>query len=167
VRGGRRLTGALLLALLLQGAAGTAGAQTGPSRDIVATGRTALRRAISPADLAALPPVTLHIGFAKGLATDQGSFTGPLLWAALGRAGLIPAGPRKTRLTHIVRIAGRDGYAVVLALAEIDPDFANKPVILATQENGRPIDGGGIRLVVPGDRHGGRSVRDVVAVAVE
>ena len=55
-----------------------------------------------------------------------------------------------------------DGYAV--ALAEIDPEFEGKQVLLAYRRNGQPIEGNTLRLVVPADRHGGRSVRDVVRI---
>jgi hypothetical protein len=33
--------------------------------------------------------------------------------------------------------------------------------------NGAPISGQGLRLIVPGEHRGGRSVRDVVRVEVE
>jgi hypothetical protein len=37
-------------------------------------------------------------------------------------------------------------------------------VLLASRWNGQPIEGNSLRLVVPGDRHGGRSVRDVARI---
>jgi hypothetical protein len=33
--------------------------------------------------------------------------------------------------------------------------------------NGEPISGSGLRLIVPGERRGGRSVRDVVRIDIE
>jgi len=37
----------------------------------------------------------------------------------------------RTRLRHTIVVTGRDGYAAVLALAEIDPEFEGKQVVLA------------------------------------
>jgi hypothetical protein len=63
-----------------------------------------------------------------------------------------------------VRVTGADGYAAVIALAEIAPQFAGRPIQLADHMNGAPIPAPGLRLIVPGDRRGGRSVRDVVRI---
>ena len=52
----------------------------------------------------------------------------------------------------------------VLTLAEIDPEFEGKRVILAYWRDGQPLPGGELRLVVPGDHRGGRSVREVVKI---
>jgi DMSO/TMAO reductase YedYZ molybdopterin-dependent catalytic subunit len=51
-------------------------------------------------------------------------------------------------------------------MAEIDPAFEGKQILLADQVNGQPMPAGEIRLVVPGDRRGGRSVRDVVRIDI-
>ena len=37
----------------------------------------------------------------------------------------------RTRLRHTIVVTGRDGYAAVLALAETDPEFEGKQVVLA------------------------------------
>ena len=64
-------------------------------------------------------------------------------------------------------MTGRDGYSVALSLGELDPDFEGKAVILAYSKDGNRLSAqDGIRLIVPNDRHGGRAVRDVVAIAV-
>ncbi|MBV8095295.1 MAG: hypothetical protein JO110_19105 [Acetobacteraceae bacterium] len=71
-------------------------------------------------------------------------------------------GEPRARLRRIVTVSGRDGYTAALALAEIDPEFEGKQVLLAYRRDGEPMPGNQLRLVVPGDRRGGRSVRDVV-----
>jgi hypothetical protein len=38
-------------------------------------------------------------------------------------------------------------------------------VIVAYAEDGKPLDG--LRLIVPGDKHGGRAVKDVVHIEVK
>jgi len=55
---------------------------------------------------------------------------------------------------------------VLLSAGELDPAFAGIQAILAVTENGQPIQEG-VRLVVPGDKKRGRSVRRIVSVAVE
>jgi DMSO/TMAO reductase YedYZ molybdopterin-dependent catalytic subunit len=89
--------------------------------------------------------------------------TGALLWSLLEQAGGLATDPR-TRLRRSVAVTGRDGYVAVLALAEIDPEFEGKPVLLAYRRDGQPMGGNELRLVVPGDHRGGRSVRDVVRI---
>jgi hypothetical protein len=39
--------------------------------------------------------------------------------------------------------------------------------MIACQRDGAPLGGTGFRLVIPGDKHGGRSVRDVTAITIE
>lgn len=121
---------------------------------------------LDPAALSGLAQVEVAVAFQTGHGPEQGRYSGPLLWAALGSAGAIPPGAAKTRLAHSVVVTGRDGYAVVVAFGEIDPEFEGKQVILATRQDDHPIGAGELRLIVPGDRHGGRAVHDVVRVEV-
>jgi len=74
---------------------------------------------------------------------------------------------RSARRLSDVRITGSDGYAAVVALAELAPQFAGRQVQLAHHLNGAPLTDGAFRLIVPGDRRAGRSVRDVVRIVVE
>jgi hypothetical protein len=76
-----------------------------------------------------------------------------------------PAAPRGLVREYAV-ITGSDGYDAVLALGEIAPMFAGKQVILADIMNGKVLPPGNDRLIVPGDQRGGRSVRDVIKIAV-
>jgi DMSO/TMAO reductase YedYZ molybdopterin-dependent catalytic subunit len=46
-------------------------------------------------------------------------------------------------------------------MGEIDPAFEGKQVLLAYEGDGKAIP---LRLVVPGDKRGGRAVKDVVRV---
>lgn len=112
-----------------------------------------------------LPAVEEKVSFLTGRGPEQAAYTGALLWSVLDHAGLF-GGDRGSRLRRVVMITGRDGYSAVLALAEIDPEFEGKQVLLAYRRDGRPMKGSSLRLVVPGDRHGGRSVRDVVRIEV-
>jgi hypothetical protein len=119
---------------------------------------------LSAADLKALPQASADVSFETGHGQQSGHYTGALLWDVLEKAGITdePGAKVKHHLQHAVLVTGRDGYAVVIAVGEIDPEFENKTVLL--------VDDGaeqGIRLIVPGDKRGGRSVHDVVRVEIE
>jgi len=134
---------------------------------IAISGRVQHPQILSPGDLQRLPPTQVQISFVTGHGTETGAYTGALLWTVLDNAGLVDEPGRNARLRHTFLVSGRDGYAVALSEAELDPDFEGKQVILAYAKDGKPLDAGdGIRLIVPNDRHGGRAVRDVAEVAV-
>jgi DMSO/TMAO reductase YedYZ molybdopterin-dependent catalytic subunit len=116
--------------------------------------------------LARLPARHLSISFLTEHGVRHASFDGPLLWAVLTKTGVIDPAKRRNQVTQFLVIAGRDGYHAVLALAEIAPDFENKSVVLADRMDGKPLGSEHLRVVVPLDEHGGRSVRDVVRIQV-
>ncbi len=118
------------------------------------------------AAIAKLPAIQLKISFGTEHGPLHAAFTGPLLWTVLNAAhALDPAAP-KSIVREYVLITGADGYTALVALAEIAPAFENKQVILAETMDGKPLGPGHLRVVVPGDARGGRSVRDVVSIAV-
>ena len=57
---------------------------------------------------------------------------------------------------------------MVLALAEILPDFGGQQVIVAYERDRQPLDSeqGMARLVIPGDKRGGRYVTWIAQIAV-
>jgi DMSO/TMAO reductase YedYZ molybdopterin-dependent catalytic subunit len=117
-------------------------------------------------DLAAIqqsPAVTEAISFLTGHGEEKGTYKGAPLWVVLEKEGVVGAGAPRARVGQEVVITGRDGYAAVLGMGEIDPAFEGKQVLLAYEEGGKVIP---LRLVVPGDKHGGRAVKDVVRVEV-
>jgi DMSO/TMAO reductase YedYZ molybdopterin-dependent catalytic subunit len=119
---------------------------------------------MSAEDIAALPMIQLNIGFATEHGPRQANFEGPLLWTVLDHAHAIdPAKPRES-VRQTILLTGQDGYTAVLAVGEISPEFENKQVILAERMDGKPLDHP--RIVVPGDKRGGRGVHDLVRIAV-
>ena len=76
------------------------------------------------------------------------------------------SGDRPSRLRHSIVVTRRDGYTTALAVAEIAPDLEGNEVLLASRWDGRPIEGHSLRLVVPGKRHGGCSLGDVVRIVL-
>ena len=59
----------------------------------------------------------------------------------------------------------RDGYVVVTSTGEIAPDFGGKAALVAYARDDQPL--AELRLVMPGDKHGGRNVRDIAPIAIE
>ena len=125
------------------------------------------RQVLSTERITQLVSFTQRAGPGGGADPRGNEWTGPLLWDVLVAAGVVdPARPRdQARLA--VRITGADGYAALVAVGEISPQFANRPIQLAHHMNGEPLPNDGLRLIVPDDALGGRSVRDVVRLNVE
>jgi DMSO/TMAO reductase YedYZ molybdopterin-dependent catalytic subunit len=117
--------------------------------------------------LAALKPMTQRVGFLTSQGEQQNEWTGPLLWDVLAASGVADAIKPAEHVRLAVRVTGADGYTAVVALAEISPQFAGRPVQLADHLNGALLPDHALRLVVPGDKRGGRSVRDVVRIDIE
>jgi len=66
---------------------------------------------------------------------------------------------------HAIGITAKDDYVVVTSTGEIAPDFGGKAALVAYERGGKPLDD--FRIVMPGDKHGGRNVRDVVSIILE
>jgi Oxidoreductase molybdopterin binding domain len=156
----RSLAAAALIAALL--ALANTDARAADQSVVIATS-VEQTHTIDPAMVARLPAIDEKVSFLTGRGPEQANYTGALLWAVLEQAEML-GGDRRARLRRTIMVTGRDGYSAVLALAEIDPEFEGKQVLLAYRRDGQPIEGRTLRLVVPGDRHGGRSVRDVVRI---
>lgn len=94
--------------------------------------------------------------------TRSHDFSGPLLHDVIvyAAAGAVPA-PRKDRARFLVAVTGLDGHQAVLSWAEIDPEFARRPVLLALRRDGVALERNGPQLVVPSDRCGSRFVSTV------
>lgn len=121
---------------------------------------------LTAADIEKLPSIQLKISFGTDHGKLKAIFSGPLLWNVLGAAHAVDPTNPKLAVRGYVLVSGSDGYRAVIALGEIAPAFENKQVLLAETMNGKPLQAGHFRVVVPGDARGGRSVRDVVSIAV-
>ncbi|MEU6814325.1 molybdopterin-dependent oxidoreductase [Streptomyces sp. NPDC046860] len=100
--------------------------------------------------------------------TQRHRFSGPRLYHVLRDAGpeFDPV-RRKDRLRFLISVTGADGHRAVLSWAEIDPDFADAPVLLAVAMDGAPLDAAGPQLVLPQDRCGGRHISGITAIRVD
>ena len=138
-----------------------------PQRGLLVQRAGQSSQVLSTERLAGLKTVTQRVSFASGQGEQQNEWTGPLLWDVLAASGLIDTGKPREQVPLVVRITGVDGYTAAVALAEIAPQFAGRQVQLANQMNGAPLPNRALRLIVPGDHLGGRSVRDVVRIDIE
>ena len=150
-----------MLAGLLAPAA-PAVAQNSAPPSFVIEGRVEHPRTLALADLQALPPVTVQVEHAHGQDAQRKTFTGALLWPLITAAGPVDEPGKRTFLQHTVLGRGQDGYAVALAIGELDPNFEGKQVLVAYAEDDKLLPS--LRLVVPADTRGGRSVHDLVAI---
>jgi DMSO/TMAO reductase YedYZ molybdopterin-dependent catalytic subunit len=154
----------VLAALLL---VGLLAAQSPPAlaQAVVVTRSAEQPHDITRADVEKLPATEERIAFLTSHGNEEAAYTGALLWTVLDHAAALGGNPRD-HAHLIVTVTGHDGYVAALALAEIDPEFAGKQVLLAYRRDGQPLPDNELRLVVPGDKRGGRSVRDVVRIDV-
>jgi DMSO/TMAO reductase YedYZ molybdopterin-dependent catalytic subunit len=120
---------------------------------------------LTVADLRALPQHKARVHYLSGTGSESHVFKGPLLADVLAKASpTFDPAVKNAGLRHVVSATGSDGYAAVVAWGEVDPAFAKRPVILATEQDGLGLDADGPRLVVPGDVRGGRYVGGVVHI---
>lgn len=135
---------------------------------ITIAGQVQRSETLTIADLQKLPPVSISASYLTDRGPESAIYTGALLWSVLSQAGPIDAPGKNAKLRHTFLVTASDGYAVSLSEGELDPNYEGKSVILAYEKDGKPFDAeAGIRLVVPGDKHGGRAVRDVVRIDVQ
>ena len=153
-----------LAAAMLAGLLAPAAAQNSVPPGLAIQGRIEHPRTLALADLQALPPVTVEVEHAHEKDAQRHTFTGALLWPLLTAAGPVDEPGKRTFLQHTVLARGQDGYAVALAVGELDPNFEGKQVLIAYAEDDKPLPS--LRLVVPADTRGGRSVHDLVAIEV-
>jgi DMSO/TMAO reductase YedYZ molybdopterin-dependent catalytic subunit len=96
-------------------------------------------------------------------------YTGVLLSAILQRAGATMGKDLKgENLTKYATVEASDGYQVVFALAELDKDFTDRQIILATQIDGKPLApaDGPSRIIVQDEKKPARCIKQVTAIKV-
>jgi DMSO/TMAO reductase YedYZ molybdopterin-dependent catalytic subunit len=116
------------------------------------------------ADLAALPAAGITLAI-QGHDTASGNWKGVPLMALLEKAGTMEEKGHGAYLQHVIIARGTDGYGAAIAIGEIEPKFEGKQVIVAYQKDGVPLPS--LRLIIPGDTHAGRDVRDLAELTVK
>jgi hypothetical protein len=130
------------------------------------TGVTGPGAVLTPEALVQLASVSLTVSFATMHGTQHGSYTGPLLWTVLSHFGAIDSSSPRVWAHETVLVTGSDGYTAAIAMGEIAPAFEGKRVILADEMDGHPLGPDHFRVVVPGDKYGGRDVYNVTRIKV-
>ncbi len=169
----RHLAAGLAALLLFAAGAAVATGQSRPSdpatqnASLVFDGNVKNPQRLSEERLRSLPAERAEVSFQTSRGTETSSYAGVLLWTLLAEAGGIDDSAKGAELRHTIMITGRDGYRVVISTGEIAPDFGGKRAMLAYERDGKDLGQAGLRVVMPGDKRGGRSVRDVVRIEIE
>jgi DMSO/TMAO reductase YedYZ molybdopterin-dependent catalytic subunit len=122
--------------------------------------------ALSAEALAKLPRRTAKVKDRHG---NRAAYEGVPLAAVLRAAGVtLGKDLRGPLLANCLLVEAADGYRVVFALPEVDPDLTDKVVLLADRKDGKPLAAaeGPYRLVVPDDKRPARWVKQVVRIRV-
>ena len=165
------------LCLLLTGCGGqttttttataTPSVKTGlPSTTLKMSGLVKNTGSLTLSDLQAFSKITVSI---KAQPIGSHTFGGALLYDVVQKAEVTTLPNRKNDLLRkSLVVSGTDGYTVAVAWGELDPHFANKQILLAYEEDGKPLPhtDGFARLVVPGDVFAGRYVSNVASIVV-
>jgi DMSO/TMAO reductase YedYZ molybdopterin-dependent catalytic subunit len=136
------------------------------AQTVTVTGEVTTPLTLSAADLASMPRTN---AVAKDKQGAPHTFTGVALTEILGRAG-VTLGPqlRGKNLAKYVLVTCDDGYQVVFSLGELDTTFGDRGVILADQEEGKPLspETGPFRIVAPGDKKPARNCFKVRTITI-
>ncbi len=120
---------------------------------------------VTAAQIANLPHVSVEVSDHD----NPAKFEGVPLSVVLSGAG-IPLGDtlRGPRLAEVLLVSASDGYHVAFALAEVDPAFAVREIILADKRDGKALGPkeGPYRIVAPGDKRPARWIRQVTELKV-
>jgi hypothetical protein len=117
-----------------------------------------------PVALSALKPVAVSASFHTMHGEQSHRWSGPLLLDVVNAASVVDAPGKRTHMQHVILARGADGYAVAIAIGEIEHAGEGKQVIVALREDDKPM--AAPRLVVPGDSSFTRGVHDLAGLDV-
>lgn len=129
---------------------------------VTMTGTIKTPLTLDNAMLSAMPVASVSMSYG----TSNTTYTGVLVWDLLQKAELVAGDGKNPELRHTLLITATNGYAVAVALGELDPSYGNKQVMLAYRSTDGSASFDHLRLLVPGDVRGGRAVRDVAKIEV-
>jgi DMSO/TMAO reductase YedYZ molybdopterin-dependent catalytic subunit len=121
---------------------------------------------LSATDLAAMPRTTVSAKDKQGVSH---SFSGVAVSEIFNKAGVTTGKQlRGENLAKYLLVTCADGYQVVFSLAELDSAFTDRVVILADQEEGKPLPAstGPFRLIVPGEKKPARNCFQVTTLVI-
>lgn len=142
----------------------------GKSEQFQLGGQVVNRRTFTLSDLQSLPATEVNASFLTGQGQENRTYVGVPLWNLIQAVGGLKPNPDPTvknnSLRQYIVIEATDCYQIVLAVGEIQPNFEGKNVIVAYATKDDPSsdpqllgdDLGFARLVIPGDKAGGRNI---------
>jgi DMSO/TMAO reductase YedYZ molybdopterin-dependent catalytic subunit len=141
-------------------------AQASQSVALRVTGDVPKHLDLSVADIAAFQQQTIRVTDEKGTPAEYG---GVPVAEILEKAGA-PLGTSMRGQNIAMGLLARapDDYQVLFSLAEFDPAFSDRVILLADRRDGKPLDKreGPLRIIVPGDKRHARWIRDVDTLEV-
>ena len=143
----------------------------GVSNSFTVSGDVTKRAAFDLDGLEQFPPAQQNVTyFAAGSIVTE-SFTGVLLWDLLNGApvnGIVTDPTIKNDILHkVVIVTGTDCYQSVFGVGEFNPSFGGSQIMVAYATGGGPLGSAGFaRIVVPGDKAGGRFVSNIAKIEV-
>ena len=96
-------------------------------------------------------------------------FKGVALIELLEKAGVTTGAKlRGENLAKYILIQAADGYEAIYSLPEIDPEFTDQVILLATEKDGQPLGNGEgpFRIIAPNDKKQARWIREVRSIKV-
>lgn len=122
---------------------------------------------LTTADLAKLPHRTVR-------AADRGQEAASFEGIPLGELVRLAGAPLGDAVKHgdapswYVVVESKDGYRTLFALAELDPAFQDKGIVLVDQKEGKPLGDteGPLRIVAPEEKRHARWARQVTGIRV-
>jgi DMSO/TMAO reductase YedYZ molybdopterin-dependent catalytic subunit len=136
-----------------------------PALDLTVDGAVQTPLHLTEAALRALPATELTVQWPLGSHLPAGPYKGVSVMSLVAQAVTKDVPGKNSYIRHTVLVYGRDGYVAALAEGEFNPAYEGKLVTLAYEVDGKAFKDG-LRLVVPGDKEGGRQVHDVVRIEV-
>ena len=143
----------------------------GVSNYFTVSGEVTNRAVFDLDKLEQFPPSQENITyFAAGSVVTE-SFTGVLLWDLLNNSpvdGIVTNPNIKNDILHkVVIVTGTDCYQSVFGAGEISPSFGGSQIMVAYATGGQSLGSAGFaRIVVPGDKLGGRFVSNIAGIEV-
>lgn len=133
---------------------------------LAVSGEVATPMQLKKSDLDTYKPVTYTARDRDG---KEHIFKGVALIEILEKAGATTGSKlRGENLAKLILVRAADGYEVVYALPEVDPEFTDNVVIVATEKDGQPLPAGEgpFRMIAPQDKKQARWAREVREIKV-
>jgi hypothetical protein len=166
-----RTLSAILLLIGITSSPLQAACPGGMSTSFKVTGEVTNRAVFDLSALQQFPPAQANMTyFAAGSVVTE-SFTGALLWDLLNNApvsGIVTNPSIKKDILHkVVIVTGTDCYQSVFGAGEFDPFFGGSQIMVAYATGGQSLGNDGFaRIVVPGDKAGGRFVSNIAKIEI-